>query len=350
MLSSHLDGQIIQLEQCRSSISLCEKWMVAISSVQDAEEKLMSMQFMADCPALLEELQLGEWRGTACKAVRIQFIYKSSHFISHDKFETSSICFVIEANLLDKACLTILSSVRLRKLLAIILSLGNRLNTAGGREDKAVAGIPISALSQLEQVKAFDAKTSFLQYVVAVIQRNHPNMLLELHSELDCVVLAERIQYDQWQEKIRETEKHLESLKEIALTKARSKSKFEEEVLLLRVTKPGMFVVRSSRILDNLKEKGEELTRMFDDLNSYFAIPMNSPKNPSTKRTEIIAIIASLVRSVERAREDCVKETAAKEPLSRKVRHRRQAATKDKNAVAGPKLEQMLRESNLLSP
>ena len=73
MLSSHLDGQIIQLEQCRSSISLCEKWMVAISSVQDAEEKLRSMQFMADCPALLEELQLGEWRGTACKAVRIQF-------------------------------------------------------------------------------------------------------------------------------------------------------------------------------------------------------------------------------------------------------------------------------------
>jgi len=273
----------------------------------------------------------------------------TSHFISHDKFKTSSICFTIEANLLERACLTILSSVRLRKLLAIILSLGNRLNTAGGREDKAVAGIPISALSQLEQVKAFDAKTSFLQYVVAVIQRNHPNMLLEIHSELDCVVLAERIQYDQWQEKIRATEKHLESLKQIALTKARSKSKFDEEVLLLRVTKPGMFVVRSSRILDHLKEKGEELTRMFYDLNSYFAIPMNSPKNPSTS-TEIIGTIASLVRSVERAREECVKETVAKDPLSMKRRHRRLAAKKDKNAIAGPKLEQMLRESNLFSP
>lgn len=57
LLSPHLDGQI-QLEHSR--MSLCEKWMVAISSVQDAEEKLRSMQFMADCPALLEELQLGE--------------------------------------------------------------------------------------------------------------------------------------------------------------------------------------------------------------------------------------------------------------------------------------------------
>jgi hypothetical protein len=41
-------------------MSLCEKWMIAISSVQDAEEKLRSMQFMADCPALIEELQSGE--------------------------------------------------------------------------------------------------------------------------------------------------------------------------------------------------------------------------------------------------------------------------------------------------
>ena len=253
----------------------------------------------------------------------------------------------IEANLLERACLTILSSVRLRKLLAIILSLGNRLNTAGGREDKAVAGIPLSALSQLEQVKAFDAKTSFLQYVVAVIQQNHPNMLLEIHSELDCVVLAERIQYDQWQEKIRTTEKHLESLKQIALSEARGNSRFEEEVLLLRVTKPGMFVVRSSRILDNFKDKDEELRRMFDDLNAYFAIPMTSPKKSST---EIIATIAFLARSVERVREEGIKETVAKNPLSMKRRHRRLAAKKDKNAIAGPKLEQMLRESNLFSP
>ena len=89
MLSTYLDGQI-HPEHIR--MSLCEKWMVAISSVQDAEEKLRSMQFMADCPALLEELQLGEWRGRCMKALRIQF---TSHFISHDKFETSFMCFAI---------------------------------------------------------------------------------------------------------------------------------------------------------------------------------------------------------------------------------------------------------------
>lgn len=171
-------------------------------------------------------------------------------------------------------------------------------------------------------------------------------MLPLLRSELDCVVLAERIEFDQWQERIRTTEENLERLKQIALKEARRKSKFEEEVLLLRVTKPGMFVVRSSRILCDLKEKAEELRLLFDDLISYFAVPNNLSKKPSS---EIIATIASLVRSVERAREEIVKTSMAKGPSSLRPRHRL-AAKKGGNAIAGPKLEQMLRESSLFLP
>ena len=113
--------------------------------------------------------------------------------------------------------------------------------------------------------KAYDgAKTSFLQYVVTIIQRNHPDMLPGFGTELDSVFPAERIQYDQWKEQIYTTEKHLESLKKIALNEARSQSNFEEEILLLRVTKPGMFVVQSLRILDDLKQKNEELAFQID--------------------------------------------------------------------------------------
>ena len=79
MLSPYLDGQI-QLKHSR--MSLCEKWMIAISSVQDAEEKLRSMQFMADCPALIEELQSGEYLGSVVMQSCANSIYKS-FILSH---------------------------------------------------------------------------------------------------------------------------------------------------------------------------------------------------------------------------------------------------------------------------
>lgn len=41
-------------------MSGCEKWMIAISSVQDAGEKLRSMRFIAECPKMLEHLQSGK--------------------------------------------------------------------------------------------------------------------------------------------------------------------------------------------------------------------------------------------------------------------------------------------------
>ena len=197
-------------------------------------------------------------------------------------------------------------------------------------------------------MKAYDsAKTSFLQYVVTVIQRNHPDLLPGLSAELDCVPLAERIQYDQWQEQIRTTKEQLESLKQVALHQARSKRNFDDEVLLLRVTKIGMLVVRSTRILDDLKEKAEELSLLFDELTSYFAMPKQETTNMSMQSSsEIIGTIAALIRSVERVRKEgdkaCWKRNS--EPKTRKLR-----VKMDKNAMAGPKLEQMIRESNLLS-
>ena len=55
-LSPYLSRQV---EPGSNRVSGCEKWMIAISSVQDAGEKLRSMCFMAD-PALLEHLQSGK--------------------------------------------------------------------------------------------------------------------------------------------------------------------------------------------------------------------------------------------------------------------------------------------------
>ena len=188
-------------------------------------------------------------------------------------------------------------------------------------------------------MKAYDsAKTSFLQYVVTVIQRNHPDLLPGLSAELDCVPVAKRIQYEQLQEQIRTTNEQLESLKQVALHQARTKSNFDDEVLLLRANKIGMFVVRSSKILDDLREKAELLSLLFDDLVSYFVAPMQSS-------SDIIGTIAALIQSIERARKDSDK---ARESVKHNCETKSRTRVKmDKNNLAGPKLEQMLRESNL---
>ena len=345
-LSPYIDGQAGPESITTSSrvMSGCEKWMIAISSVQDAGEKLRSMRFIAECPKMLEHLQSG-------KSMVDRPSYKIFsisgcgifEFTIDPSFQTipNSSFDITDANLLERACTQIKNSVRLRKLLGIILSLGNRLNTAGeGRDNRVVAGIPLSALLELENVKAYDsAKTSFLQYVVTVIQRNHPDLLPGLSAELDCVPLAKRIQYAQWQEQIRTTNEQLESLKQVALRQARTKSNFDDEVLLLRFSKIGMLVVRSSKILDNLREKAELLSLLFNDLVSYFVAPMQSS-------SDIIGTIAALIQSIERARKGGDKACVGVKHKCCETKSRIRVKM-DKNNLAGPKLQQMLRESNL---
>jgi len=63
-------------------------------------------------------------------------------------------------------------SLKFKKVLKTILKVGNSMNDG---EQKAFS---IDSLSKLSAAKAFDNKTSILQYVVMVIQKNEPTCLL----------------------------------------------------------------------------------------------------------------------------------------------------------------------------
>ena len=116
-------------------------------------------------------------------------------------------------------------------------------------------------------------------------------------------------------------------------------SNFDDEVLLLRFSKIGMLVVRSSKILDNLREKAELLSLLFNDLVSYFVAPMQSS-------SDIIGTIAALIQSIERARKGGDKACVGVKHNCCETKSRIRVKM-DKNNLAGPKLQQMLRESNL---
>ena len=87
------------------------------------------------------------------------------------KFETMSFKTTYEEKLneiLDpinvalSACKEVRESLRLRKLMALILRIGNHINTGG--TGKLAKGFTLAALLKLQEAKAFDKKTTVLQY------------------------------------------------------------------------------------------------------------------------------------------------------------------------------------------
>ena len=75
--------------------------------------------------------------------------------------------------LIENACDDVKLSVRLKKVLKTILKVGNQMND--GAEH---LGFTLDALLKLQSAKAFDKKTSVLQYVIMLIQRNDEDSLL----------------------------------------------------------------------------------------------------------------------------------------------------------------------------
>lgn len=207
---------------------------------------------------------------------------------------------------MEQACIELRESVRLRKLLGIILSLGNRVESANeGRKDKVAAGLYLDSLAKLSQVKAFDKeKTSFLHYVVKVVERNNADVLSFGELDLASVLKADRISWTQHQEQMRVTTERIKKIRSLALQQAQlsirsSDSHFHnDEVLLLRATRVGMFVVNASKTLCQIRVKTNEIEEKSKDLMRYFQLEKN------TSISHIFSIVTDFIRSVDRARNE----------------------------------------------
>lgn len=255
----------------------------------------------------------------------------------------------LDALLMEQACAELRNSVRLRKLLGIILFLGNRLNLAGMEDKVPAAGLTLDSLSKLDQVKAFDeAKTTFLQYMVKIVGRNKPD-LLSFKDDLASVLKAERLSWDR--EQLCLINGRIERVRSLALRHARQTASnsnrhvLNEDVLLLRTTRVGMFVVNAEKTLSQIQEKANELDAQFEDLMVYFSATSMQPN-------DLFRTIAAFVRSVDKARND------NRVCQGHKVHTKRDSSARNKiddsrtssssNRV-GPKLDQLLRESGICS-
>ncbi len=77
--------------------------------------------------------------------------------------------------LLEATCDHIKSSLRLKKVLKAVLKIVNQLNDD---PKEKCAGITVDSLLKLSNSKAFDKKTSVLQYIITVIYRHDQDVLL----------------------------------------------------------------------------------------------------------------------------------------------------------------------------
>jgi len=137
--------------------------------------------------------------------------------------------------LIEKACDDLRMSLRLKKLLGIILKIGNQLNSADGKNGGGVAGFTFASLTKLEEAKAYDKKTSILHYLVMLVRRNDQD-LLKFKDDLESIVVAERINLECTKDELKKMEKGLEMVKRMAVKEAEDIKKMPEKERNLKLS------------------------------------------------------------------------------------------------------------------
>jgi hypothetical protein len=238
--------------------------------------------------------------------------------------------------LIDQACDELKNSNRLRQLLGIVLQFGNRLNNAGTEEKNKAGAFTLDSLLKLNQAKAFDKKTTFLNYIVLIVQRNN-EILLNFADDLQTVAKAERVYWDQCVSDLEEVENQLENVRRISLHEAKSKTTYrlkkkkdsggddesinddhgmslEEEVGALRASQTGLFTLSAIKQVSALRDKVDSTMVKFGKLLEYFGEDESGNKQPH----ELFALFSKFSGDFAKAKEEVFRKQKKKQREERK--------------------------------
>jgi hypothetical protein len=281
-----------------ASLCECEKFMVAMINVPQAKRKLKAMLFMKSFASNIEELRNGRFNLPS-----IAPFLMSTDLSFH--------CF-IDARLVQNACDEIMGSSRFRKVLGIVLELGNRLNTAGSHTREKAGAIKLDSLLKLNQAKAFDKKTTFLHFVVKVIRENKAS-LVHFKEEIPLVFKAEKIHWEQLISEMERIEKELDEVRKIALyqsghypgsvcddnqTILSSSLPLNREVEILQTSAVGRFTLDACLRMAVLVNEVEKAKEQFDELSRYFG--------EEERPDEVFCTIGTFARNFEIALDEVI--------------------------------------------
>jgi len=213
-----------------------------------------------------------------------------------------------------KACDEILGSSRLRKVLGIVLKVGNRLNSSGIENEKCYAdGFTIDTLSKLSHIKAFDKKTTLLFYIVSLIQRNNES-LLSIKDDIPNVFAAQKTILD-YNTHLDEVKTQLDNVQKIALEEANKlipdtacDEKNKDETELLKSCSIGVFTLDAARTLGELHRCNNEVKLKISLTQEYFAEAKEKAMKPGT----LFTIISTFVQEIDFALTQLTKDRKKK--------------------------------------
>lgn len=240
----------------------CEKFMISVIPVANAKEKMKCMLFKLTFLPSINELQT-------------------------------------EIQIVLKACNEILGSLNLRKVLGIILKVGNRLNSSGDENDKChVDGFTIDTLSKLNQIKAFDRKTTLLFYIVSLIERSNKSLLC-IKQDIPHVFEAQKFNANH-DTTLAALSSQLVDVKKTALVQANkvrlnsgNATKDIEEESLLQSCNIGVFTLQATRTLLSLNKSSSEASRKFSSVLEYFA------QESKIQQSMLFSIVSNFSQEVE---------------------------------------------------
>lgn len=316
MTSSGKDSSILFDELCE-----CEKFMVAMMTVKHSKEKVRAMLFKLQFQQCVADLGKGKL-----------LLLSSTRFVISSYpsyFGNAANTIATETLVVQQSCDELLRSVRLRQLLGIVLNIGNRLNTAGPTRKGKAGAFTMKSLLKLNQAKAFDKKTTFLHYVVLVVQR-HDELLSCFKDDLPNVLKADKIFWDQCVSDLEEVENQLENVRKIALHEVYGKRKgpwtkrnkkgaedeemshesmsLEEEVEALRASSIGLFTLDAIKAVSSLRENVEQTNTKFTKVLEYFGEEERNKMQPH----DLFGIIVRFSKDFDSAKEEVAKEKKLK--------------------------------------
>lgn len=194
-----------------------------------------------------------------------------------------------------------LNSRRFRAILGIILKVGNRLNTAGSSTRSQANAITLDSLLKLNQVKAFDKKTTFLKFLVKTVRQNKAS-LVHFKEEMPSVSKVERSEWAHTMDEMKRIERGLDEVRRIALQESKAamegRLSMEEEVEVLRKTTVGRFTLDACVQMTLLAEDFEKANEQFNDLIQFFGeISTDSEAHPDV----VFSILRTFGKDFDRA-------------------------------------------------
>ncbi|CAE7701703.1 Daam2, partial [Symbiodinium microadriaticum] len=180
-------------------------------------------------------------------------------------------------NRIEGACDDVKMSLKLKKVLKTILKVGNQMN-----DGEQHLGFTVDSLLKLQNAKAFDKKTSILQYVVMVIQRNDESCLL-FPEDLTHLTESERMSLSQ-------ISQELDTLRASQVKSMEVVREMRVQAGDQSVASMVKFLEKAQQSIDEVSESVNRMQEKYQTVLAYFG------EDPDTLSQEFFSTLEKFVR------------------------------------------------------